>query len=176
MRLADKIATMARRGAPLPVLVWMDNKRFSSDGIGYYSAVDTSILVNEVRGIVGHTYKIIFSDSGGFTSYSTVGVSSSPDSNKIYNAKRPTGNEYELIPTSEYPYLRISVKTDYKRKFVVTDETTGKVVIHGEDWRPALVSSRGGGTKCLTPRRSYRRLARPSARFCAHSHRWEVAA
>ncbi len=42
----------------------------------------------------------------------------------------------------------------------------------------ALVSSRGGGTKCLTPRRSYRRLARPSARFCARStsHRLEVAA
>ena len=40
---------------------------------------------------------------------------------------------------------------------------------------PDVVSSRGGGTKCLTPRRSYRRLARSSARFCAHSQEWEVA-
>ena len=47
----------------------------------------------------------------------------------------------------------------------------------GAEIGPVVVSSsRGGGTKSLTPRRSYRRLARPSARFCAHSHRWEVAA
>ncbi len=34
----------------------------------------------------------------------------------------------------------------------------------------------GGGTKCLTPRRLYRRSSRPSARFCAHTSAWEVAA
>lgn len=38
------------------------------------------------------------------------------------------------------------------------------------------VSAEGGGTKCLTARRSYRRSLRPSARFRAHSQRWEVAA
>ena len=41
---------------------------------------------------------------------------------------------------------------------------------------PVPFSTEGGGTKCLTPRRSYRRLARPSARFCSHSQEWEVAA
>lgn len=41
---------------------------------------------------------------------------------------------------------------------------------------PIDAPSSNGGYKCLTPRRSYRRSARPSARFCSTSRRWEVAA
>lgn len=40
----------------------------------------------------------------------------------------------------------------------------------------AFSTGRGGSTKCLTQRRSYRRSSRPSARFYAHSQEWEVAA
>lgn len=65
------------------------------------------------------------------------------------------------------------------------DEVSGQLFYNqgtGEfDWgeldaSSALVSTRGGGTKCLTPRRSYSRSSRPSARFCARTSAWEVAA
>lgn len=56
------------------------------------------------------------------------------------------------------------------------NQGTGEFAWGELDAASGAISTEGGGTKCLTPRRSYRRLARPSARFCAHSQEWEVAA
>ena len=59
--------------------------------------------------------------------------------------------------------------------WVVTDEAN--VITPGNDKAAGALSTEGGGgTKCLTRRRDPARFLRPSARFCAHSQEWEVAA
>ena len=67
---------------------------------------------------------------------------------------------------------------DLSGRQAMYDDVSGRFLYNqgtGDDFAYGELSQLGGyNRQCV--RRSYRRLARPSARFCAHSQEWEVAA
>ena len=221
MRLADKIATMARRGAPLPYLrrvAYLESdgnqflKMFTPSVVDNIFITFMSIAYIRYESYFGKYYDYLYRYSSIILYYGNKSVDTNFVDNKKYTLGPFKITESEHIPLfifgsadeesqdSRVGYLSKSrifnmssnqfnliPVLDLSGRPAMYDEVSGQLFYNasgtgeftwGElDAASAPVSSRGGGgTKCLTPRRSYRRLARPSARFCAHSQEWEVAA
>ena len=138
------------------------------------------VIINQhetIERVVQGVEDFTANDSGfGIFNYLRAGVAkATPSGPKVHWIKILTNDslDFDLIPVRFTNENGVSEGAMYDRVSgqLFRNQGTGAFIIG-----PDVVSSRGGGTKCLTPRRSYRRSSRPSARFCRHSQEWEVAA
>lgn len=129
MRLADKIATMARRGSGGVPLNWLVGRSWYVGGtlsnVEGHSATDTFVPV-----IGGHTITWLYSDRSITSSNRGALIQWGSDKKWLYytNANQSTGKRTVTIGDN-VAYVSWTVSTGFENLTYLYDETDGKYIV-----------------------------------------------